>query len=185
MKERTIRGRAVILRDRENNIYNNIDTDQIYHNNFLAVTDIAQMGQYALGNLKGHENFHKTARKGDIVIAGRNFGAGSSRQQAVDCFTALGTALILCESIGAIYKRNAINSGFPIICCPDILRLADFATGVIKDGDTLDVDIETGTIKKEENGKFVEIGKAVPFSNVQLDIYETGSLFSFVPPKSA
>ncbi|HPG57163.1 MAG TPA: 3-isopropylmalate dehydratase [Candidatus Wallbacteria bacterium] len=183
MKERIIRGRVIILRDAENNIYNNIDTDQIYHNNFLAVTEISQMGQYALGNLKGHENFHKAVQKGDIVIAGRNFGAGSSRQQAVDCFTALGVSLILCESIGAIYKRNAINSGFPIICCEDILKLADYKTGVIKDGDIIEVNIETGDIKKKEAGDFKSIGKAVPFSNVQLDIYETGSLFSFVPPQ--
>jgi 3-isopropylmalate/(R)-2-methylmalate dehydratase small subunit len=182
MKDRIIRGRVVILRDGEGNIYNNIDTDQIYHNNYLAITDISLMGQYALGNLKGHENFHKTAQKGDIVVAGRNFGAGSSRQQAVDCFTALGVSLILCESIGAIYKRNAINSGFPMICCEDILKLADAKTGIIKDGDTIEVNIETGAIQKIENGKTTPIGKAAPFSNVQLDIYETGSLFSFVPP---
>lgn len=182
MKERIIRGRVIILRDKDNNIYNNIDTDQIYHNNFLAITDIAKMGQYALGNLKGHEDFHKTVRPGDIVVAGGNFGAGSSRQQAVDCFTALGVSLILCESIGAIYKRNAINSGFPIICCPNIVELAAFNNGVIKDGDEIEVNIETGDIKLKKNDGFADIGKAVPFSSVQLDIYETGSLFSFVPP---
>ncbi len=182
MKDRVIRGRAVILFDKENKIYNNIDTDQIYHNNYLAVTDISLMGQYALGNLKGHESFHKTTQKNDIIIAGKNFGAGSSRQQAVDCFTSLGISLILCESIGAIYKRNAVNSGFPIICCEKISELASGDNAVVKNGDTLEVNIETGIIKKYDNGAFVEIGRAIPFSNVQLDIYETGSLFSFVPP---
>ena len=69
-----------------------------------------------------------------------------------------------------------------MICCEDILKLAAAKTGVIKDGDTIEVNIETGAIQKIENGKATAIGKAAPFSNVQLDIYETGSLFSFVPP---
>ena len=56
--------------------------------------------------------FSGKAQAGDMLIAGRNFGAGSSRQQAVDCFKALGVSLILAESFGAIYERNAINAAF-------------------------------------------------------------------------
>lgn len=182
MKPRIIRGRVVILKDENQNLYNNIDTDQIYHNNHLAITDISKMGQFALGNLKGYEDYPKKAQKNDILIAGRNFGAGSSRQQAVDCFISLGVGLIMCESFGAIYKRNAINSGFPIICCPKIFELTNPTTGIIKDNDILEINIETGEIYKVSNNQNIKIGEAIPFSNVQIDIYDAGNLFNFTPP---
>jgi len=181
MKDRILKGRVWILREPSGNVYNNIDTDQIYHNNYLAITDIAQMGQYALGNLKGYESFAKHAKPGDIVITGRNFGAGSSRQQAVDCFAALGVSLIICESIGAIYKRNAINSGFPIMTCPGIIKYVDQKDGMLKDGDVIEADIEKGIVSlKSHSGDLVI--QAEPFSKVQLEIYDSGNIFSYVPP---
>ncbi len=61
----------------------NIDTDMIYHNRYLAITDINEMGQYAFDNLEGYENFAKEAQPGDIVLVQKNFGSGSSRQQAI------------------------------------------------------------------------------------------------------
>ncbi len=80
----------------------NIDTDMIYHNRYLTVTDIKEMGQYTFDNLEGFEHFAREAQPGDIVITGKNFGAGSSRQQAVDCFRSLGVQAILARSFGAI-----------------------------------------------------------------------------------
>jgi 3-isopropylmalate/(R)-2-methylmalate dehydratase large subunit len=93
-------GRAWVI-DRDN-----IDTDMIFHNRYLAITNIAEMGQYAFGNLKGYQNFAKEAKRGDIVIAGKNFGCGSSRQQAVDCFNALGIGVIVAESFGYLRKKR-------------------------------------------------------------------------------
>ena len=98
----------------------NIDTDMIFHNRYLAITDIKEMGQYTFDNLKGFEDFSKKAQPGDIIITGKNFGCGSSRQQAVDCFASLGIQAIIAESFGAIYERNAINAAFPIITCKDL-----------------------------------------------------------------
>jgi homoaconitate hydratase family protein len=95
----------------------NIDTDMIFHNRYLAITDVNEMGQFTFDNLKGFEDFSKKAKTGDIIISGKNFGSGSSRQQAVDCFSALGIQAIIAESFGAIYERNAINAAFPIIIC--------------------------------------------------------------------
>ena len=95
----------------------NIDTDMIFHNRYLAITDIKEMGQYTFDNLKGFEDFSKKAETGDIVITGKNFGCGSSRQQAVDCFVSLGIQAIIAESFGVIYERNAINAAFPVITC--------------------------------------------------------------------
>ena len=94
----------------------------IFHNRYLAITDIKEMGQYTFDNLKGFEDFSKKARQGDIIITGKNFGCGSSRQQAVDCFSSLGIQAIIAESFGAIYERNAINAAFPIMNCKTCLH---------------------------------------------------------------
>ena len=110
MPDTSFQGRIWVLANAEDALIEDIDTDQIYHNAFLHITDIDGMGRYALGNLEGWKDFPDRARPGDILIAGRNFGAGSSRQQAVDCFKALKTGMILAPSFGAIYFRNAVNS---------------------------------------------------------------------------
>ena len=97
-KPAIIKGRAWVIRDAEGKAIDNIDTDMIFHNAHLAITDINEMGPHAFGNLKGWEDFPKKVKKGDILIIGENFGAGSSRQQAVDCFIALGVAGIVAGS---------------------------------------------------------------------------------------
>jgi 3-isopropylmalate/(R)-2-methylmalate dehydratase large subunit len=144
----------------------NIDTDMIYHNRYLAITNMDEMGQYAFDNLDGYEDFAKKAKPGDIVVVGKNFGAGSSRQQAVDCFKALGVSVILAESFGAIYERNAINGGMPIMkYVPKI--------GTMNDGDEIEVNIISGKIKNLTLGKEI-VGE--PFADVQLEIYKRGGL---------
>ena len=144
----------------------NIDTDMIFHNRHLAVTAREEMGQYAFGNLAGYEKFAREAKPGDIVFTGKNFGAGSSRQQAVDCFLALGTAAIVAESFGAIYERNAINAGMPILCVPTL------QSGV-QDGDEVHIDFTTGRIEVPTRGLTIE---GQPFADVQLRIYQRGGL---------
>ncbi len=145
-----------------------IDTDMIFHNRYLAITDINEMGQYAFDNLKGYEDFAKKAKPGDIVFVHKNFGAGSSRQQAVDCFKALGIQAIVANSFGAIYERNAINASFPIISYKnaDALKL--------EDGDTLRINLETGKIENLTKNTSID---AEPFSEVQTEIYQNGGLF--------
>ena len=145
----------------------NIDTDMIYHNRYLAVTNICQMGQYAFDNLKGHEDFAKKASPGDIVVTGKNFGSGSSRQQAVDCLISLGIQGIVAESFGAIYERNAINAALPIITCKSLSELA------LKDGDKVKINLRTGTVINSTNNKTTS---AEPFSDVQFEIYKKGGL---------
>ena len=145
----------------------NIDTDMIFHNRYLAITDVNEMGQFTFDNLKGFEDFSKKAKTGDIIISGKNFGSGSSRQQAVDCFSALGIQAIIAESFGAIYERNAINAAFPIIICRELSNLG------LNNGDSIKVDLRTGQIENLKNKKIV---KAEPFSDVQLDLYQKGGL---------
>lgn len=165
-----IHGKTHVIVDKKGSLIEDIDTDQIYHNAHLAVTEIAQMGQYAFGNLEGWKDFTEKAKDGDILIVGKNFGAGSSRQHAVDCFCALGIAAILGESFGAIYKRNAINSGFPIMECAGISSID------LSSLDMVEVNFETGEIKNRE-GSLIFTGK--PFSDVQKDIYQAGNLFAY------
>ncbi|MDG6220245.1 MAG: aconitase/3-isopropylmalate dehydratase large subunit family protein [Candidatus Thermoplasmatota archaeon] len=155
-----VHGRAWVI-DKDN-----IDTDMIFHNRYLTITDIAQMGQYAFDNLEGFQDFAKKAKPGDIVITGKNFGCGSSRQQAVDCFKSLGISLIIAESFGAIYERNAVNAGMPIM---------NGKMDGLENGDELEVDMETGLVKNITRG--TEHGIS-PFSPVQIDIYRRGGLLA-------
>ncbi len=170
-KETRIKGRLWVLTDPEGTLYDDIDTDMIFHNRYLHITAVDLMGQYALDNLKGWEDFAQQAQPGDVILAGRNFGAGSSRQQAVDCFRALGISAIIAESFGAIYKRNGINSGMPIVSLPDLTVMAD----QFESGDTLEVDFETGQVVLNGEKTF----QAQPFSRVQMDIYQAGDLFAY------
>jgi len=157
-----VKGRAWFIRE------DNIDTDMIFHNRYLAITDINEMGQYAFDNLKGYENFAKEVQAGDIVIVQKNFGSGSSRQQAVDCFKALGVSCILAESYGAIYERNAINAAFPIVSYETLEGLD------LESGNEVEVNFESGEVRNLTNNTLI---KAEPFSDVQLEIYRNGGLF--------
>ena len=145
----------------------NIDTDMIFHNRYLAITDFREMGQYAFDNLEGFKDFAKKARQGDIVIAGKNFGSGSSRQQAVDCFPSLGISAVVAQSFGAIYERNAINAAFPVLTYSTLspLELEEF--------DTVTLDFITGEITNHRNGKKIRIN---PFYDAQTEIYHKGGL---------
>lgn len=161
-KPEVIEGRARLVRK------DNIDTDMIFHNRYLALTDIREMGRYTFDNLSGFEDFAAKTSPGDIVITGRNFGSGSSRQQAVDCFISLGVSAVIAESFGAIYERNAINAAFPVVSCTS---LGDFA---VSDGDRLRIDLLKGELTNLTTGQAV---MAVPFSRVQFEIYRKGGLF--------
>lgn len=160
-KKSIIEGRVWIIQK------DNIDTDMIFHNRYLAITDIKEMGQYTFDNLKGFENFSKKAQKGDIIITGKNFGCGSSRQQAVDCFASLGIQAIIAESFGAIYERNGINAAFPIMNGRNLPELD------LKDGDTIRVNLLNGSIENLRNNKSII---TEPFSDVQYEVYQKGGL---------
>jgi 3-isopropylmalate/(R)-2-methylmalate dehydratase large subunit len=161
-KPTTINGRIwLIMKD-------NIDTDMIFHNRYLTITDINEMGKYTFDNLEGYEDFVKKAKTGDIVITAKNFGSGSSRQQAVDCFKSLGIRAILAKSFGTIYERNAINAALPILTYKNLDNLE------LSDGDNVRINFKTGEIFNLENNKRVNVD---PFSEIQMEIYQNGGLF--------
>ena len=161
-KPEQIEGRVWFIQE------DNIDTDMIFHNRYLTITDLAEMGQYTFDNLAGYEDFAKKSKPGDIVVVQKNFGSGSSRQQAVDCFKSLGVQAIIAESFGSIYERNAINAAFPIMTYNDIAILD------LKDGDMIKVDFTSGKITNTRNNNSIQ---AEPFSDVQMEIYHKGGIF--------
>jgi len=174
MEKTNHRGRIWVLLDRRGKLIEDIDTDQIYHNAFLHITEVSEMGKYALGNLEGWKDFPTKAAPGDILVAGRNFGVGSSRQQAVDCFIALKLGAILAPSFASIYFRNAVNSGLSVLKAAEIEHLV--AAHKLETGDELEVDFLSG--------KALNLSKSIsfmvePMSTVQRGIFRAGNLFAF------
>lgn len=168
--EKILKGRVWVITESNGKKLNDIDTDMIFHNKYLAITEIAKMGEYSFSNLKGWEDFSKKAKKGDILIVGENFGAGSSRQQAVDCFISLGIQAIVGESFGAIYKRNAINAGIPIIEAPRI-----FSSEAFSSDDEMELNLEKGSLKNLTTQKTFS---AKSMSKVAMDIYEAKGIMN-------
>jgi len=146
----------------------NVDTDMIFHNRHLAITELAQMAPHAFGNLEGYQQFPKWAQPGDVVWVGSNFGCGSSRQQAVDALLALGVGALLAPSYGAIYWRNAVNGGLPALTCAVRPAAVGAATG-----DRVRLNLATGRLELLDQGKTVA---AQPMGEVPLSIYQRGGL---------
>ena len=162
-KPEIVEGRAWVIRQ------DDIDTDMIFHNRYLTITNIKEMGQYTFDNLKGYEDFAKKSQPSDIVFTTKNFGAGSSRQQAVDCFQSLGVTAIVAESFGAIYERNAINAAMPILT---------YTSGQLEEldlqqNDRVKVNFVTGEVINVTRDKSLFINK---FYDAQLQIYKNGGL---------
>jgi len=115
----------------------NIDTDQILPGYAMAEA-AANLGRFAMAGSK-MPDFSSQVRPGDIIVAGKNFGSGSSREQAPVALRAAGVSLVIAPSFARIFRRNAINIGLPVL-------LADIREHV-KTGDWIEVDIATGTIR--------------------------------------
>jgi 3-isopropylmalate/(R)-2-methylmalate dehydratase small subunit len=164
----TLKGRAWVFSD-------DVDTDLIYHNKYLAETDPRKMPQYSFEYYPGKENFAKEVKPGDFVVAGKNFGCGSSREHAVYCLKEAGIPAILAETCSRIYYRNAINNGYPVLFVKGLSEA--IKTGKIKDGDVLEVDLATGNIEDTENGNTFH-GDAV--SELERDIMNAGGLIPYL-----
>ena len=173
MEQSVLRGKAWVFTD-------DVDTDLIYHNKYLAETDPKKMAQFSFEYYPGKEKFAKEAKPGDFVVAGRNFGCGSSREHAVYCLKELGIPVVLAESFARIYYRNAINNGYPVLF---VNGLSDaIKAGKILDGDDLEVNIATGEIKDVTNGNTFK-GDAV--TDLEKDIMASGGLIEYLKAQAA
>ena len=142
---------------------NNIDTDQIYPGRFVQYTDVEEVKQYAMHG--ADKDFVHKIKPGDLIIAGINFGCGSSREHAAITLKAVGVSAIIAESFGRIFYRNAINLGIPLIICKGI-------SSKIETGDLIDLDLTSGQISCE--GQALAVGDAL--SDYVMTILEHGGI---------
>ena len=132
-----------------------IDTDQIYHGQYLPLTDPKEMAKHAMEFVPGMENFAKEVKPGDMLVAGKNFGCGSSREQPVIGLKAVGIAAVVAESFGRIFYRASINQGLLLIECPDAVK-------AYNKGDYVTLNVE--------HGKIIVGGKAFSFPDLPEEI---------------
>lgn len=146
----------------------NIDTDIIIPAKYLVYTDQAVLGKHAMEPLDPH--FYEKASKGVILVAGRAFGMGSSREQAAIALKAAGVKAVLAESFARIFYRNAINNGLPALVVPGISR-------EVNDGDYLVVNVESGEVIVNNGQKVL---KARPITGLALEILKSGGLLEYI-----
>lgn len=144
-----------------------VNTDYIISGRHKFKTlDMNELACHVMEDLDPH--FVKRLKKGDFIVAGKNFGCGSSREQAPLALKCAGVAAILAESFARIYFRNSINNGLPALVCD---------TSGIEDGDTLEIDLESGTIHNVTKGTTIE---SHPLPRVMLDILSEGGLVHYM-----
>ena len=130
----------------------NVDTDVIIPARYLNSSDPAELATHCMEDID--TEFVKKVQKGDIIVADKNFGCGSSREHAPIAIKASGVSCVIAETFARIFYRNAINIGLPIIECPE-------AAKGIKAGDKVSVNFDTGVITDETTGATYQ-GQAFP-----------------------
>lgn len=147
-----------------------IDTDIILPGRYLIYTDEERLSQHCMEGLDA--DFNEKANEGDFIVAGNNFGCGSSREHAPIAIKGLGLAGVIAESFARIFYRNATNVGVPLLEAPGISEL-------VENGEEIDVDMDNGIITNE-NGESIEFKKLPPF---MLEILEKGGLIEYLKQK--
>ena len=143
---------------------NNIDTDMIYPGRFLELTDPKEIGSHCLAGIS--EDIGPNFPQGGILVAGTNFGCGSSREHAPIALINMGASAVLADSFARIFFRNGINLGLPLIVCKGIAKH-------VKDGQTVHLDILKGTVTIQETG---EILQAEALGDKAMEILSAGGI---------
>jgi len=151
----------------------NLDTDQIYPGQYLELAQVEDIKQHALEG--ADPNVVKKFKPGDIIVAGANFGCGSSREHAAIALKAIGTSVILAESFARIFYRNSINLGLPLLVSPGI-------TDHVTTGDTLKIDLKQGVVHNQSTGAEL---KVQPTSGYVFEILESGGIKPLVKKQLA
>jgi len=132
----------------------NVDTDVILPGKYLVLTDPKELAKHAMAGLD--EAFPEKARKGVVIVGGKNFGCGSSREQAPLALKYAGVQCVLAESFARIFFRNAINIGLPAIEAKGVAAKVD-------NGDVLEVDFEAGKVQNVTKKQSLQTNKLPPF----------------------
>jgi 3-isopropylmalate/(R)-2-methylmalate dehydratase small subunit len=146
----------------------NVNTDVIIPGRYNVTTDRAQLARYCLCEVL--PEYAAQVRPGDIVMAGHNFGCGSSREHAPAALLASGAAAVVARSFARIFYRNAINIGLPVLVC-------DEAVSASRDGEDIEVDPATGTIR---NLTTRQTFQAEPLSPFEARIVAAGGIIEYV-----
>ena len=144
----------------------NVDTDVIIPARYLNTTDARELAQHCMEDIDA--SFVRKVQPGDVIVAGWNFGCGSSREHAPLVIKTCGVGCIIAKSYARIFYRNAINIGMPILECPE-------AVDAINAGDVVGVDFDTGVITDETTGKTFQ---AQPFPQFIQNIISRGGLLA-------
>ena len=145
-----------------------IDTDIILPGRYLIYTDEEKLSQHCMEGLD--DKFNEKCKKGDFIVAGKNFGCGSSREHAPIALKGVGVAAVIAESFARIFYRNAINIGLPIIECPE-------AAQGIEAGDEVEVDFDSGMIYNRTKGTEF---KGQPFPEFMQKIIKAEGLVNYI-----
>jgi 3-isopropylmalate/(R)-2-methylmalate dehydratase small subunit len=153
----TINGKVIKFGD-------NVDTDVILPGPYLVHTNPYELAKHAMQGLD--PNFVKKAAEGVIVVGAKNFGCGSSREQAPIALKFSGVKCVLAESFARIFYRNSITIGLPVLVCEGVSEK-------VNDGDMLEVDLQSGKVEDKTNGVVLQATKLPEFI---MEILEDGGL---------
>jgi len=147
---------------------NDVNTDYIIAGKYkLSITDIDELSKHAMEAIM--PDFSQKVRRGDYIVAGRNFGCGSSREQAPLVLKHLGIAAVIARSFARIFYRNAVNIGLPVVECEDAEE--------IQQGDLLEVDLQRGYVKNVAQSR---VYKVRPLPPELWEILSEGGLVNYV-----
>lgn len=153
----------MLLKGKAHIFGNDVSTDDIIASKYKSsTTDMAEMSKYLMGNVD--PDFVRRIAPGDFIVAGSNFGCGSSRETAPRVIKLAGLSAVLARGFARIFFRNAINVGLPVVEC---------ATGSIKEGERLEVDLTAGLVRNLTQGTEVRIA---PLPPVMLELLSDGGL---------
>jgi 3-isopropylmalate/(R)-2-methylmalate dehydratase small subunit len=149
-----------------------INTDEIIPARYLNTDDEKELAKHCLEDLD--VKFVKKVKPGDVIVAGENFGCGSSREHAVWAIRGAGVQTVIAKSFARIFYRNAINNGFYLIESPEALEK-------INDGDKLEIDYKAGLIKNKTTGADIDFK---PLPDFALEIINDGGLLEHITKKA-
>ena len=148
-----------------------VDTDAIIPARYLNTSDPAELAKHCMED--ADPSFPSRVNRGDIIVADKNFGCGSSREHAPIAIKAAGVSCVIARSFARIFYRNSINIGLPILECPQCVD-------EVQEGDTLEVDLLKGEIRNLSRGKTY---LAEPFPGFMQEIIGKGGLINYVKEK--
>ena len=146
----------------------NVDTDVIIPARYLNTSDAKELAAHCMEDIDAA--FAGRVKAGDIIVAGRNFGCGSSREHAPLAIKASGVACVIATTFARIFYRNALNIGLPILECPE-------AAEAIAAGDEVSIDLASGTVTDETTGRTF---KAEPFPPFMRELIAAGGLAAYM-----